>query len=116
MRPIGNQLPNRKRFSLRPRFTVVHHPIRIKFGLTINTYTIIDSIHHLSHRPDHPWCTQSKADLGDFVDLSERQVFRATKEGIEKGLLEKNDRGDLRSSNKWIEQVVLYSNREINKE
>lgn len=109
MKKIGDLKFDRK-FKLKPRFTVVHHPLRIKFELSFTTYAIIDSVHQLSHRPDHPWCTQSKADLAAFLDISDRQAFRAINEGIEKGLLEKNDRGDLRSTELWVTKVVLYDN------
>ena len=97
-----------KRFRLQPRFTIVHHPVRRRFGLSLTTYSVIDSIHQLSHRPDHPWCSQSKSEIAKFLDVSERQVFRAVKEGLEKELLAKNDRGDLRTTEKWINEVVLY--------
>ena len=98
----------KKSFRLQPRFTIVHHPVREKFALSLTTYAVIDSVHQLSHRPEHPWCSQSKSEIAKFLDASERQVFRAVKEGLEKGLLEKNDRGDLRSTEHWIRQVILY--------
>jgi hypothetical protein len=47
--------------------------------------------------------------MAKFLDVSERQVFRAVKEGLEKELLEKSDRGDLRTTELWIRQVVLYN-------
>ena len=101
---------NNKVFNLQPRFTVTHHPVRKKFGLSHNSYAVVDSIHQLSHRPNHPWCTQSKSQIARFLDMSERQVFRAINEGLEKGLIEKNEpRGDLRTSEKWINEVVLYN-------
>ena len=104
---ISKQL-NRKKFMLQPRFTVIHHPIRKMFDLTSNGYMVIDSVHQLSHRPDHPWCTTTKEQLAGFLSISRRSVFSAIEAGLERDLLEKNDRGDLRSSSKWIEQVVLY--------
>lgn len=104
---IGSYLA-KKTFRLQPRFTIVHHPVRQKFGLSLTTYAVIDSVHQLSHRPDHPWCSQSKIEMARFLDVSERQVFRAVKQGLEKGLLEKSDRGDLRTTDLWIGQVVLY--------
>ena len=108
---IGEIL-KKKKIVLRPRFTIVHHPVREKFGLSFTGYAIIDSIHQLSHRPDHPWCTQSKSQLARFVNVTERQAFRAVKDGLEKGLLEKNERGDLRSTEAWLTQVVLYEARD----
>ncbi len=75
-------------------------------------YALIDSIDQLSHRHDHPWCTTPKETLGDFLSVARRSVFNAIKMGIEKGLIEKNERGDLRTTNVWIEQVRLYSAKE----
>ncbi len=97
-----------KTFRLQPRFTIVHHPVREKFALSLTTYAVIDSVHQLSHRPDHAWCSQSKLEMAKFLDVSERQVFRAVKEGLEKELIEKNDRGDLRTTELWIRHVILY--------
>ena len=108
---IGKHLANKK-FRLQPRFTIVHHPVRQKFELSLTTYAVIDSVHQLSHRPDHPWCSQSKLEIARFLDVSERQVFRAIKEGLEKGLMERNDRGDLRTTELWMRQVVLYDTRQ----
>ena len=97
-----------KAVRVQPRFTIIHHPIRARFNLSFITYAVIDSIHQLSHRPDHPWCTQSKSEIAAFLDISERHAFRAIRDGLEKGLVEKNGRGDLRSTNAWVDQVVLY--------
>ena len=108
---IANHLA-KKTFRLQPRFTIVHHPVRQKFDLSLTSYAVIDSVHQLSHRPDHPWCSQSKLEMARFLDVSERQVFRAIKEGLEKNLLEKSDRGDLRTTELWIRQVVLYEARQ----
>jgi len=108
---IGNYLA-KKAFRLQPRFTIVHHPVRQKFSLSLTTYAVIDSVHQLSHRPDHPWCSQSKLEMAKFLDVSERQVFRAVKKGLERELLEKSDRGDLRTTELWICQVVLYDSRQ----
>ena len=108
---IGKYLAQ-KNFRLQPRFTIVHHAVRQKFDLSLTTYAVIDSVHQLSHRPDHPWCSQSKLEMARFLDVSERHVFRAVKTGLEKALLEKNDRGDLRSTELWVRQVVLYDGRQ----
>ncbi len=92
-----------KKFRLQPRFTIIHHPVRTKFGLSFAAYAIIDSIHQLSHRPNHPWCSTSKEKLGKFLN-----AHTAIADGLEKGLLEKNERGDLRTTEMWIENIVLY--------
>jgi hypothetical protein len=103
---------DRKRRLLRPRFTVVLHQIRDELGLSMISYAVIDSIHVLSHStPDHFWCTMSKEELGKFLHISRRTVFNAITEGLNKGLLEKNDGAHLRTTLKWAELVTLYSPR-----
>lgn len=97
-----------KRFGLMPRFTIVHHPIRQKFELSMAQYALIDSIDQLSHRPDHPWCETKKQDLADFLEIARSTVYEAIKIGLEKELIEKNERGDLRTTQTWIDQVRLY--------
>ena len=108
---VGEAL-GKKTFTLKPRFTTIHHPIREKFDLSLSAYAVIDSIHQLSHSPEYPWCIESKEGLGSFLSLSRGTAFNAIKEGLEKGLLEKNHRGDLRTTMTWIEQVVLYKSRD----
>jgi len=102
---------NTKRFTLQPRFTVIHHPLREKFGLSFSEYAVIDSVHQLSHRPEHPWCTTSKEQMAKFLSITRKTVHGALTKGIEGGLLNKNERGDLRTTAKWIENVVLYDNK-----
>lgn len=83
----------------------------MELGLNINEYVVIDSIHQLSHRPAHPWCTQSKDDIAEYTGISRRTVFRAIEIGIEKGLIEKNERGDVRSTAEWFNTVLLYKQK-----
>lgn len=90
-----------------PRYTTILHEARTRLGLSLVEYCVIDSIHNLSHRPDHPWCTVSKEILGEFLNLGRATVFRAIKKGLDGGLLEKNERGDLRTTEKWIQAVVI---------
>lgn len=98
-------------FRLQPRFTTIYHPIRIELGLNVNEYVVLDSIHQLSHKPAHPWCTQSKDDIAAYTGISRRTVFRAIETGMEKGLIEKNERGDVRSTEAWFNTVQLYKEK-----
>lgn len=103
---------DRKRRLLRPRFTVVLHQVREEMELSMISYAVIDSIHTLSHsNPDYYWCTMSKDELGKFHGISRRTVFNAIDEGLKKSLIEKNDRGDLRTTMKWVDLVNFYSPR-----
>lgn len=98
-------------FQLQPRFTTIYHPIRIELGLNVNEYVVLDSIHQLSHKPAHPWCTQSKDEIATYTGISRRTVFRAIETGMEKGLIEKNERGDVRSTEAWFNTVQLYKQK-----
>ena len=110
MKDIAKAMQGSK-FHLQPRFTTIYHPIREELGLSVNDYVIIDSIHQLSHKPDHPWCVQSKDAMGEFTGLSRSTVFRAIEEGLNKGLLEKNERGDLRTTHEWYTKVMVYKQK-----
>lgn len=107
MKSFG-ELGRDKRFGLMPRFSIVHHPIREKYELSASAYMLIDSIDQLSHRPNHPWCEKKKEDLAEFLGIVRSTVYKAIEVGLEKGLIEKNDRGDLRTTQKWIDEVRLY--------
>jgi len=106
-----SEMLGEKTFRLQPRFTTIYHPIRIELELNVNEYVVLDSIHQLSHKPSHPWCTQSKDEIAAYTGISRRTVFRAIESGLEKGLIEKNERGDVRSTDKWIETVLLYKQK-----
>jgi len=94
-----------------PRFTTIYHPIRVELGLNNNEYIFVDSVHQLSHSPEHPWCSQSKEQIAAFTGMSERTVYRARVVGLDKGLIETNERGDLRTTMKWVQTVVLYKQK-----
>ena len=121
MERIGNILPDRKEGieklrDYRPRYTVVLHAVRHELALSVTHYCVIDSIHKLSRMHEsHLWCTMSKDNMAAFLGLSRRTVFNAIAEGLRKGIIEKNDRGDLRTSEKWMRLVEIYDIREAKK-
>jgi len=100
---------DKKRFSKRPRYTVVLHEVRDKFDLSLNTYGVIDSIHKLStSNRNYPYCTMSKDDIGKFLKLGRATVFRSIEEALKKKLIEKNDDSFLRATEKWTNAVEVY--------
>ena len=103
---------DKKRFTKRPRYTVVLHPVRQKFELSLNTYAVIDSVHKLSSsNPNYQWCTMSKEDLAEFLVVSRSTVFRSIDEALKKGLIEKNPDGFLRATTAWIDAVEIFDIR-----
>ena len=92
---IGNYL-SKKRFTKRPRYTMVLHQVREKFDLSLNTYVVIDSIHKLSStNSKYPYCTMSKDDLSDLLKIGRATIFRSITEALKKKLIEKNAKGEV---------------------
>lgn len=50
----------------------------------------------------------SKADLGEFLGITGRTVFRCINEAEELGLIDRHEAG-LRASEKWVKMVEVYS-------
>ena len=108
VRDYGKNLQERiGKYRETPRYTTILHEARTKLGLSLVEYCVVDSVHYLSHRPSNPYCTLPKDDMADFLGVNRATIFRAIKEGLAKGLVEKNERGDLRSTEKWIQEVVV---------
>jgi hypothetical protein len=107
----------KKAAEAKPRYTVIYHPIREELGLSLTEYCIIDSIHKLSTlRSEYPWCSKSKRNLAKFLGFTERTIFRALALATKKGLIEKNDRGDVRTTLRWREKVEIYEHRETRRQ
>ena len=94
--------------GMMPKYTLVHHPVREKFELSMAVYAVIDSIDNLSHNANHPWCVEKKEKLASWLGVSRQTIHTAINVGIEKGLLEKNEQGGLRTTETWIANVRLY--------
>ncbi len=99
------------KYKKRPRYTLVLHEVRDKLSISLNTYVVVDSIHKLSTSdPRYPYCVMSKDDLAAFLGIGRRTVFRSIDEAEKLGLIERGEYG-LRSSEKWIKMVEIYSIR-----
>lgn len=102
------KLIDKSKFKRRPRYTMILHNVREKLGISINTYIVVDSIHKLSSsNPNFPFCIMSKTEMGEFLGITGRTVFRCLNEAEERGLIERHE-GGLRASEKWIKTVELY--------
>ncbi|WP_299366776.1 hypothetical protein [uncultured Tateyamaria sp.] len=109
MTHIGDHFDKNK-FKRRPRYTIVLHDVREQLGLSTNTYIVIDSIHKLCTTDrNFPYCVMSKEGLADFLRLGRATVFRSIKEAEEAGLIEREPRKGLRTTQKWINTVELFS-------
>lgn len=97
-----------------PIYTVILHGPRKELGLTVNEYTVIDTVDRLSNRPPHYlWCQKPLDSIAADLGMGRATVFRAIKKGVEQGLVEKEGHRRLghRTTAKWFETVVVQRNR-----
>jgi hypothetical protein len=112
IKSIGDQVSVIKlsgAYKIRPRYSIILHDVREKLDLSLNTYVVVDSVHKLSSSdPNFPYCVMSKMEMADFLDLSERTVYRALNDAEHRGLIQRTGHG-LRATEQWIGAVEIYS-------
>lgn len=88
--------------------------VKKKFGLNLLQYSLMAAIHSLSNEnPDktkNGWCYASKTYLAELFDISRRNVFNVLNNLIGRGLLEKNTRGYVKPTHKWLEAIKEAQN------
>ena len=89
-------------------FTTIIHPIRKALCLSCNEYIVLDQVYRLSHNDKYgSWCVASKAKIAEWLDLSEKTVFRAIEKLIAKELISKdNQTGWIKTTDAWNEQIA----------
>lgn len=88
-------------------YTTIIHPIRQALCLSLNEYCVLDTIYHLSNnRKYNGWCVASKGYIAKTLSLGESTVFGILKTLEEKGLIERNERGDVRTLDAWNELIA----------
>ena len=70
-------------------FTTILHDKRKEFNLTILEYCLLDSIYHLSKRKG--FCYKSKKSFGEFLGISERQVYNILNKLEDKGMIRRDE-------------------------
>jgi hypothetical protein len=89
-------------------YTTIIHPIRKSLCLSCNEYIVLDQIYRLSHNDKYGgWCVASKAKIAEWLDLSEKTVFRAVERLIIKELISKDKQtGWIKTTDSWNEQIA----------
>lgn len=97
-----------------PFFTNIINPVRKKLGISVHAYMVADTIDKLSNNAKFQWCEWTREQIADFIGISRRTVINIVNDLIENGLIEINQNTKLlKSSTKWIDEVVLYEGEEI---
>jgi len=88
-------------------YTTIIHPIRNSFNLSLNEYCVLDTIYHLSNNQRYNgWCVASKGHIAKVLGLGESTVYTILTTLEEKGLIERSDRGDVRTLDLWNELIA----------
>ena len=99
---------------VRLNYTTINHDARVRLGLTINEYCVMDLIHNLAANPKNTqmgWCYAKKETLAGYLDLGRATVFRAINKGLSRGLLEKHPDQPalLKATSDWFDEVMIKS-------
>lgn len=96
-------------------YTTIMHEPRLKLGLSLEEYCILDMVYRLSTNPSAPvagWCSMSKTTMSHFMGVSRRSIFNALKKLEEEGFITKSSDGRLiKTTQKWIKNVVNFEFR-----
>jgi len=83
-------------------FTVIHHDVRLKMGLSCNEYCVGDLIFRLSNGTDDGWCFASRSKLGEMMGLSKPSIITILSILIKLDLVECHPKTkDLRVTKTW---------------
>lgn len=96
----------------RLNYTTINHDARVRLGLTINEYCVMDLIHNLATNPKNAhmgWCYAKKETLAEYLDLGRATVFRAINKGLSFQLLEKHPEQPalLKATSSWFDEVMI---------
>lgn len=90
-------------------FTTILHTVRKRFGISCNDYCVVDAVYFAQNSPKSKmvgWCTLSRQDLADELDLSRQTIITILKKLKDLGLIEENENSFLKTSALWFEAVM----------
>lgn len=93
--------------DLFPDVTIIHNPTRMKFSLTPSTYAVIDYVHQALRNSGDTWCAATRRSMSEHLGISREMVFKAIREGLDKGLLKKGEGGALATTRTWEREIIF---------
>ena len=91
------------------KYTTILHKERKILQLSVIEYTIADMIYHLSSNPKAPtpgWCTKCRDNMAEDIGFSKRGLQGAISRLIQKNIIERNEKGHVRTTSFWYEIVI----------
>ena len=90
-------------------FTTILHHVRKQFSLSCNDYCVVELIHFKMNDPESKtdgWCTFSRQQFANELDLSRQTIITILQKLKEKGLIEENETSFLRTSKTWFDAIT----------
>lgn len=94
-----------------PKYTTILHDVRLDFGLTLSEYCFLDIVSRLSHNVGFEWCQLRQKAIASQLGLTDRTVRNLIVSCEAKELLERNEIGQLRTTQKW--EMSMVSRKEL---
>lgn len=91
------------------KFTTILHIPRKANNMSVNEYILCDMIHHLSNGR---WCNMSKENMSEEIWLWTRVIYNMLEKLIKEGWIEKNDYKKLKTTDKWLNEMVYAESAE----
>lgn len=88
--------------------TVIKHPIRIKMGLSVLEYCVLDYIYKTQTSPKYSqngWCKTSYQTIADFFGITKRGAIKICKKSEQNKLLILHSDGRKKTTKNWFEQA-----------
>lgn len=89
-------------------FTTILHHVRKSYKLSCNEYCVVELIFYKSNDPKSKmigWCTISRQQIADELDLSRQTIISILHKLKEKGLIEENELNFLKTTEIWYNAV-----------
>lgn len=84
-------------------FTIIHHDLRLKMGLSCNEYCVGDLIRRLSENTNNGWCFASRSKIGEMMGLTKPTIITILNILVSLKLVEVESRTkDLRVTELWL--------------
>lgn len=100
-----------KQQTARPRFATLQYEVLKELDITVAEYFYLDMVYYLSR---DGWCYKSLESIADDMNMSKPGIVRLRDRLIEKGLINKDRKGRVRSSVMY-NKVFLQENRSTTK-
>lgn len=99
-------MQNKKQDQVTPLYATLLYDVKRELGISWTEYVYLDMVYHLSH---DGWCYKSVPNTAHDLGIDRSNVFRMRDRLIAMGLLKKNIRGHVKTTELYQRQVTKLS-------